>query len=293
MQLWRAAIALTGLLAIHAGSGAQPAANQTGARPDTDTFFAAVRENLARAQRVSHEFSYKERRTTLQTNPFGKLGTGGVELYQVYPSLNPELTYRRLLERDEVPLSQQELLEQDREYRSRAAKVRGGSNDQHDAARRRGEREEADARRRAQASVDDVVATLQFNVTGRGEFEGAPAVLVTFARHPQFRPKTREGQFAQKFTGTIWIHADRNEVMHVEAKSTESLAFGFGIVARLNEGTVATLTRRAVEPDLWMPTNVRVAGSGRAVMFIRKLVLDYAVEWSDYQRGKEPPGPEG
>jgi hypothetical protein len=293
MQLWRVAIALIGLLAILPGSGAQSAANQTDAGPNHEAFFATVRENLSRAQRVAHEFSYKERRTTLQTNPFGKLGTGGVELYQVYPSLNPELTYRRLLERDGVPVSQHELLEQDREYRTRAARVRAGSNDQQEAAQRRRERDEAEARRGAQASVDDVVATLQFTVSGRGEFEGKPAVLVTFARHPQFRPKTREGQFAQKFTGTIWIHAERNEVMHVEAKSTESLAFGFGIVARLGEGTTAALTRRAVEPELWMPTNVRVAGSGRAVMFIRKLVLDYAAEWFDYERGKEPPGPIG
>ena len=81
--------------------------------------------------------------------------------------------------------------------------------------------------------------------------------------------------------------------MHVEAKSTESLAFGFGIVARLSEGTTATLTRRTVEPELWMPTNVRIAGSGRAVMFIRKLVVDYAVDWFDYERGVEPPGPAG
>jgi hypothetical protein len=171
--------------------------------------------------------------------------------------------------------------------------VRGGSNGQHDAARQRREREEAEARRRAQASVDDVVATLQFTVSGRSEFEGSPAVIVTFARRPQFRPKTREGQFAQKFTGTIWIHAEHHEVMHVEAKSTESLAFGFGIVARLSEGTTATVTRRPVEPDLWMPTNVGIAGSGRAVMFIRKLVIDFAVEWFDYERGKEPPGAAG
>jgi hypothetical protein len=237
---------------------------------------------------VAHAFSYKERRTTVHRNPFGKLGTGGVELYQVYPSANPELTYRRLLARDGVPLSEEELAKQDREYRARAGRAGLALQKENDNERRRRERDEAQARRRGQTIIEDVVAALQFSVAGRGEFENSPAVVVAFAGRPQYRPKTREGQIAKKFAGTIWIHPELKEVMHVEAKSTDDLAFGFGLVARLNEGAIGSVTRRPVEPDLWMPTSVHLAGSGRALLFTRKLTVDFAVEWFDYQRRVEP-----
>jgi hypothetical protein len=285
MGLWRMAIAILGLLlAIQAASGDHRAENAIAGVSDTEAFYATVKENLARAQRAAHAFSYKERRSTVHRNPFGKLGTGGVELYQVYPSANPELTYHRLLARDGVPLSERELAKQDREYRARAARVGRALQKENDNERRRREQDEAQARRRGQTIIEDVVAALQFSIVGRGEFESSPAVVVAFARRPQFRPKTREGQIAQKFAGTVWIHPELSEVMHVEAKSTDDLAFGFGVVARLNEGAIGSVTRRPVEPGLWMPTSVRLAGSGRALLFIRKLTVDYLVEWFDYQR---------
>ena len=63
-----------------------------------------VRENLARAERVTHLYTYKERRTDIHTNPFGRLGTGGTSVFDVYPSPTRRLGYRRLIERDGKPI---------------------------------------------------------------------------------------------------------------------------------------------------------------------------------------------
>jgi len=71
--------------------------------------------------------------------------------------------------------------------------------------------------------------------------------------------------------------------MRVEAKSTEDITYGGGFVARLDEGTTATVTRRRIGGDVWMPTELTLDGRGRAVLF-RTLVVDYAIEWFDYRR---------
>lgn len=291
MGLSRVAIAAAALLVTLPAPDGHHAAysTQNAGVSDTAAFYAAVRENLARAQRAAHEFSYKERRTKLHTNPFGKLGADGVELFQVYPSADPELTYRRLLARDGVPLSEKELAKQDREYQAKAADARLRLEKENDSDGRRREKDATEARRRAQVMIEDVVAALQFTITGRGDHDGRAAILVAFQARPRFRPETREGRTAQKFAGTIWIDPELHEVMHVEAESTDDVAFGFGIVARLGKGAIGSLTRRPVEPGLWMPTKVHLTGGGRAVLFIRKLTIDYAVEWFEYQRAGEPP----
>jgi len=43
------------------------------------------------------------------------------------------------------------------------------------------------------------------------------------------------------------------------------------------------LTRRPMSDGIWLPTSVRLVGEGRA-MLVRKLTLDYAVEWFDYRK---------
>ncbi len=89
---------------------------------------------------------------------------------------------------------------------------------------------------------------------------------------------------AQRFAGTVWIHEAAGEVMRVEATSIDSISFGLGLLARLGKGTEATLTGRAVEPDLWMPTQLTLKGRGRAALFLRSLEFDYSAVWFDYRR---------
>ncbi len=281
------------LLALDGGSLAQRAEGTAAVVADTEAFFAKVRANLIRAQRATHQFTYKERRTKFHTNPFGRLGTDGDELAHVFPSSNPRLTYRRVLARDDQALSAAELARQDREYQARSASIRRRLENETAADRRQRLDDEERASRRGQAMVEDIIAALDFTITGRSALDGRPAITVTFAGDPTARPTTREGRIAQKFAGTVWIHPDRHEVVHIDARTTDDVSFGYGMIARLNEGATASLTRRPIEPDLWMPTAVRLSGDGRAVLQLRKLDVDFAVDWFDYQRfdGRVPIAP--
>ena len=135
-------------------------------------FLDEVRARLADAFRRDDDYAYRERRTEINTNPFGRLGTGDVELYEVYPSPTPGLTYRRRLTEHGVALSDAALVRQDREYQARAAGVRPRL--AADAAERAPETLEE----RAAAEADDIFNVLQFSVERRELFEGRPAIVV-------------------------------------------------------------------------------------------------------------------
>ena len=113
-------------------------------------------------------------KATHPTNPFGRVGSDDVELYEVYPSPTPGLTYRRRLTEHGVALSDAALVRQDREYQARAAGVRRRL--AADAAERTPETPEE----RAAAEDDDIFNMLQFSVERRELFEGRPAIVVTF-----------------------------------------------------------------------------------------------------------------
>jgi hypothetical protein len=249
--------------------------------PDPGNFLRAVRENLARAQQLAHHYAYKERRTDLHMNPFGRMGKGDTRLTQVYPSPNPRLTYRRIIERNGVPVPESDLARQDREYREKVAEVQRRLAREDAEDRQSREHDEALARKRAQMMIDDVVTTLQFEVARRELRNGVQTIVVTFAGRPEARPLTREGRVARVFKGAVWIHEAAREVMYVEAVATDDVSFG-GFIAKLYEATSATLVRREIDPGVWMPTRIKLDGEARALF--RKTKIDFLVEWFDYQR---------
>ena len=251
--------------------------------PDADALFRAVRENLVRAERETHRYLYKERRTDIHTNPFGKLGTGGTSLFDVYPSPARRLTYRRLIERNGMRIPPAQVAERDQRYRARVAEVQKETAARSAADPRVLEGEAQRARERRQRAVDDVVETLAFTMKGRVTHKGVPAIAIGFAGKPDASPSTRQGRIAQKFTGTLYVDERVSEVFSLEATSTDDISYGYGMVAKLGQGTAVTLTRQPVEGGLWMPTRLTMKGQGRALL-VRRLVIDFAIDWFDYTK---------
>lgn len=222
--------------------------------PDEEAFLAAVRENLARANREQSRYAYKERRAELHMNPFGRLGTGEVRLSEVTPGPDPSVYFRRLLERDGKPVPDS-----------------------------KPERQQRRIRPEGRSAMDDTVATLRFAIDRRETVNGRDHIVVRFEPRPDARPETREGRMAKAFKGQIWVDEAAREVVRVEAIAVDDISYGFGLIARLNEGTVVTLTRERIDDSIWLPTSMHFKGSGRALL-VRKLTLDYVIEWFDYRK---------
>jgi hypothetical protein len=245
--------------------------------PSREPFFTEAREALSRSQQLWHRYAYRERRTELHLNPFGRMGTGGTRVFEVRPSPNPQLTYRRVIERDGVAVSKHELDRQDAEYRARVARVdRDGDQPTE---------EELLARQRARMVIDDVLKTLQFEIARREVRSGRPLIVVTFAPNPAARPTTREGRLAKVFTGSVWIDEALREVTDVRAVAIDDVSLG-GFIAKVYKGTEAVVERREVEPGVWMPTRSTLSGDIRALF--RKATIKHVIEWTEYRNIRQP-----
>jgi hypothetical protein len=246
---------IRGLLAVALTTGVL--AQDSAPLPDQEALFAAARENLTRAGRVQDKYAYKERRTELHTNPFGRIGTGGTILYEVTPVLPGPGFTRKLLARDGKPVPNAEV-------------------------ETFGQRRRRD-RAQSPSTIQEVAAVLDFTLDSRTVAHGKPALVVKFTPKRGARPATREARLARAFNGTIWIDEATREVTRVEATAVDSISYGYGLIARLGEGTVITLVREPVEGGIWLPTSIRFKGEGRA-MLLRKLNIDFGIDWFDYKK---------
>jgi hypothetical protein len=266
------------LAAAAAASILLAGAGQAPDLPPRDSFLREVREGLSRSQEIWHRYAYKERRTDLHLNPFGRMGTGDTRVFDVRPSPNPKLTYRKLIELNGAPLPKHELDRQDAEYAARARRIANDDESPDTTGRRRSE--DLLARRRAQMVVNDVIATLQFEIARREFKDGKALIVVSFAPRTNARPTTREGKVARVFRGEIWIDEASREVTDVRAVAIGDVTFG-GFIAKIYQGMAATIDRQDVEPGVWMPTRLTLRGDVRAVF--RKTRVDHVVEWFDYR----------
>jgi hypothetical protein len=232
---------------------ASPNAGQERPLPPPDAFYAAVKANLARADKEQYRYAYRERRSEVHTNPFGKLGTQGNVLYQVTPGDKYGVYHRLLVERDGKPVSGEK-------------------------------RETIDRRERSEnnPSIDDVAQALSLQVTRRESSGGRDLIVVHFEPKANVKPRTKTGKMARAFKGNIWVDERTNEIVRVDATAIESLAYGLGVLAWLNEGTRVHLEREPVD-TVWLPTSIRLSGEGRALL-LRKLDIQFFVEWFDYKK---------
>jgi hypothetical protein len=225
--------------------------------PDHAPFVKATRDNLIRSQRAQFNYSYKERRSEFHVNPFGRMGTGEIEGWEVTPIENGSVILRKLIERDGKPVADGEV---DR------IKVR-------EERRRQGRR----------TAMEDVMAMLTFKMARREALNSRDAIVFTFTPTPDADPQTREGRIARSFSGSVWVDEAAHEVVRIEATAVDSISFGFGLIARLNEGSTVSLHRQPIEDGLWLPTSIRFSGEGRALL-LRKLNVDQRIEWSEYRK---------
>jgi len=223
--------------------------------PEPAVFFEAVRANLARSQDDQKLFAYKERRTELNLNPFGRLGTGGVRVTEVTPVEDGNAVTIRVIERDGKPVTDSAPVRRPMRMSSRGRRV-----------------------------VDDVASTLDISINRREHLAGRDAIVAMFKARRDAKPQTREGRIARNFAGEIWIDEQTREVFRINAKAIDDVAFGYGgVLARINKGADVTLRRELVQGNLWLPVSMRFNGEGRALL-LRKLTIDFAVDWFDYRQ---------
>jgi hypothetical protein len=245
-------LAVAALVLVGREVGTQPSSSRP--LPEPNAFYAAVRANLARADKEQYRYAYRETRSELHTNPFGKIGTDGTVTYEVVPGTELGLYQRKLIERDGKAVSEQKTETLDRRERAPGS-----------------------------PSIDDIVSILEFKIRRREMRAGRECVVVDFEPKKDARPKTKYGKIARIFKGTVWVDEALHEVVRVEATSIDEMSYGLGLVAKLNEGTHATLVREPIDGQVWLPTSIVLKGEGRA-MLLRKLNVDYVLEWSNYRR---------
>lgn len=266
------------------GAGAGLCADEAvSSLPDTRAFLEEVRRNLTSDDLLLDQYTFTETFREARLDSKGGIKKSKIEVYEVYPSLQPGKMYRRLVARNGSPLSESELADQDRKQEAKAdAKERRlAAEDEAARARRLARREET--KRKERAVIDEVFRMDDIAVVGRESIEGRPTIVIAFAPRPGYRPATQGGKVIQKLAGKAWIDEADRQLVRLEAKLLDSLGVGPAGLARLQKGATAYFQRRKVNGEIWLPTEARFTGAAKALVLFGAR-LDIHSTYGDYKK---------
>jgi hypothetical protein len=249
--------------------------------PDYDLFSAQVKAHLATDEERQSGYMFLERRTEQKLDGSGRPTNESVKVFEVYPGLPGEDRYRRLIEEDGKPVPPSKLAQQDRE---RQQKVESYARKVSTSAEREQETRQRDKERQQnRAAVDDLFRIYDIHMVRRESLEGHDTIVATLMPKEGVKPQTDDGNIMRHFKARAWISESDYELVRVEIEAIDDLSFGWGLLARVHKGTIATYQRRKVNDEIWLPEQVTWTASAR-VLLVKRLRLRGVAEFSGYRK---------
>ena len=250
--------------------------------PDVKTFGAEVRRRVLTDRELQSQYTFLEKREEISVSKLGKVSAGPMKTYEVYPSVLPGNTYKRLIAVNGVPVPPAELERQDRIHRDdvlrEAAKIERESPQERERRRRKEAQEQAEWNQ----TLDEVFNVYDIRLVGRDTVNGHVAVVATLDPRPAYRPRTDAGKWMKKVRGRLWISESDRVPVKAVGEVIDDVSFGWGVFGRLYAGTVAQFERTKINNEVWLPSRVEFKAMGRA--FVRRFTVNSVTLYSDYRK---------
>ncbi|MGB9070871.1 MAG: hypothetical protein WCC21_20075 [Candidatus Acidiferrales bacterium] len=161
-------------------------------------------------------------------------------------------------------------------------------NKQYDKLKKQQAELAADPRKQArqqeedEADLSDFLRAELFTNPRRETFRGHDVIAFDVNGNPDYKPKKRIDSILQKLSGTMWVDDDAREIVRLEARFTDTVKIGGGLVASLAKGSNFVFEQDKINDEVWLPSYAEVHASGR-IVFVR-LKQNFVDRFSDYKK---------
>jgi len=249
--------------------------------PNPKAFLAQAMKHLRSNDLLRSQYTYQEKETRYSYDSAGRVTKTQLRVYEVHPSPEPELTYRRLVSENGVQPT--DMAKRDADQRRKEAEWLAGRQREGLNAREARLRKEAEEDRKEQAVVDELTSIYEFRMTGREIVDGRAAIVFALEPCSGYGPHTPQGRILKSFRGRAWVDEQEYELVRLKTDVLETVGVRFSFIVRLLKGSQGHVERRKIDGDTWLPTYSRFKGSGR-VFFVVRIDLDQVSEFSSYKK---------
>jgi hypothetical protein len=230
------------------------------------------RTNFERAR----DYTFVERSELRRLDGKGRLTKTESETFDVL--ILGGRPYKKLIAKNDQPLSNKEAEKAAREFEKEIKKRRGESERERRALLEKEERR----RRESRAFLAEIPRAFSFRLAGVERIEGLPVWVIDAEPRADFKPEVRRAGLLSKFRGRIWIAQDDLQWVRVEAETVATVTFGL-FLARLGPGAKLTFEQHRVNDEIWLPSRATTRLDAR-VALLKRFNAEVDVAWRDYRK---------
>lgn len=248
---------------------------QDAARANLPAIIQNAFHNQERNEKQSENYNYQERSVVRTLAGDGSVKKTEIRTYDVLWLEGSR--WRRLIARDDQPLSADEERKVAEKFEKETAKRRNQS------ASDREKRLEREAKQREETEelIGAVLDAYDFQVAGHDTVSGIPCLMIDAKPKASFKPHDRITNLLAHLAGRMWITEQDNQLVKVEAEALDNIRFGW-FLATLGKGTRLTFEQVRVNDEVWLPSHTAVRVNARALF--KKLNLEQEATFSGYKK---------
>jgi hypothetical protein len=188
--------------------------------------------------------------------------------------------YRRLVARNDQPISAEEQKEEEEKLRFNIEARRKETPEER--MRRIAEWHRREDRRRE--PLKEVPEAYDFKLTGEETVDGTPCYAIEATPKPGYKPKSAAAAVLTVLAGRIWISKKDNGWVKAEMEARDSVSLG-GFLLRLGKGSRIDIEQTPVSEGVWLPKLAEIKFSAR-LLLVKNLREDLLYQFTDYRRAQ-------
>jgi hypothetical protein len=236
----------------------------------------AVAENDIANDLKQRDYTYLQREEEHKLDSQGNersLETRNYEIMMLYGQ-----QVRRLIARNDKPLSAQESAKEEKKIREVMRKREQETPEQ----REKRLQKEARDREEARAFVREIADAYTFRRVATETRDGRETYIIDADPRAGFHPHLKDAKYLPKFHGRIWIDSAETQWVKLDIEAIDTVSWGL-FLARLHKGSRISIELTRVNDEVWLPKSVSLKLSARVALLKNYNVVE-DVSYRDYKK---------
>lgn len=250
--------------------------------PDIPALLKELQENEDKVEKILENYSYTQKNIQRELGKDGVLREIGSETYQL--SFHKGNRIRRLIEKNDKPLTEKEQRDEDREVEKRVAEI------EKRIAKREAKAVEpsstgAPDEQNRRVSIAELLRASRLINPRRERFRSRDVIVFDFEPNPDFDYKNAQSflKFFGKVGGVMWIDEKDKQVARIEAVLFDSYKLAGGLLANLKKGASFTLEQERVNDEIWLPSTADINMTVK-VFLVKGFNINQIIKSSNYRK---------
>jgi hypothetical protein len=233
-------------------------------------------DNDVENTRRQRDYTYIQRNEQRKLDGKGRMKSTESKTYEIMVlSGEPE---RRLIAKDDKPLSEKEAKKEEERIQKLVAKYGRESEDDRRKRYAKTDKEIEEGRQ----FVREIADAYQFRLVGVEDIAGRQAYKISADPLPGYKPRLKDAKILPKLRFNVWIDKADTQWVRIDAECIDTISWGL-FLARLHKGSTMQIEQTRVNDEVWLPKSFGMKMDAKVVLF-KNLDMEIDVSFRDYRK---------